>query len=87
MIEAQWRAVALDFQPTGKGDGKRLVEQLRKVVVAAPHALAEQIIAIGGKLHELGSAIEEDERQLHELTALLFNLSPEEERLVQRGRV
>ncbi|WP_353227445.1 hypothetical protein, partial [Novosphingobium sp.] len=47
----------------------------------------EQIIAIGGKLHELSKAIQDDERQLHELTALLFNLSPAEESMVLRGRV
>jgi hypothetical protein len=87
LIEAQWRVVALDFQPSGKGDAKRLVEQLRRVVVTAPAALAEQIIAIGGKLHGLSTEIRTDERQLHELTALLFNLSPEEERIVLNGRV
>ena len=87
LIEAQWRAVALDFQPSGKGDAKRLIGQLRKVVIAAPPALTAQIIAIGGELHALSAELQEDERHLHELTALLFNLSPDEERMVKQGRV
>lgn len=87
LVAAQWRAVALDFQPGGRTDAKRLIDQLRKVVVTAPPALAAQIIDIGAKLASLSEVIQDDERQLHELTALLFNLSDEEERMVLRGRV
>ena len=87
LIAAQWRAVALDFQPGGRNDAKRLIDQLRKVVVDAPPALAGQIIEIGAKLASLSDVIQDDERQLHELTALLFNLSDDEERLVLQGRV
>ena len=80
-------AVALDFQPGRRNDAKRLINQLRKVVVTAPPALAAQIIAIGAQLASLGSLIQHDEEQLHELTVLLFHLSDEEERLVLQGRV
>lgn len=86
LAEAQWCAVAIDFQPTGKGDAKRLVERLRRMVLAAPPAVTEQIVAIGRELTSISSEIDGDERQLHELTALLFHLSPEEERLVLQGR-
>ena len=87
LVAAQWRAFALDFQPGGRNDARRLIDQLRKVVVTAPPALATQIFEIGAKLASLSEVIEEDERQLHELTALLFNLPDEEERQVLQGRV
>lgn len=86
LIATQWRAFALSYTPSGKGDGKRLIDGLRKVVMEAPSALREQILAIGRKLVELGAVIADDERQLHELTATLFGLSPEEETMVLRGR-
>lgn len=87
LVAAQWRTIALDFQPGGRSDAKRLIDQLRKVVVTAPEALAGQIIAIGAQLASLSDVIKDDERQLHELTALLFNLSDDEEKLVLHGRV
>lgn len=86
LVAAQWRAFALAFAPSGKQDGKRLVDGLRKVVVEAPDALREQILNIGRELVELGRLIADDERQLHELTATLFGLTPAEEALVLRGR-
>lgn len=86
LIAAQWRAFALDFSATGKNDGKRLLDGLRKVVVDAPPALRDQILDVGKQLVELGAVIADDERQLHDLTAALFGLSPEEEALVLRGR-
>lgn len=86
LIEAQWRATALDFAPTGKGDAKRLVERLRKIVTDAEPALREQIIAIGHALAKVSDVLRDDERQLHEITAFLFGLSDEEKRLVERGR-
>lgn len=86
IVHTQWRAVALDFAPGGKGDAKRLVDRLRKVVVEAPDALRDQIIAIGEELDKLGGVIADDEKQLHELSAALFNLTAEEEELVMRGR-
>lgn len=85
LVEAQWRSVGLDFQPSGKGDAKRLVERLRRVATAADQAVAEQIIAIGQELAELTAVLREDENQLHELTCLLFNLTDEERSLVERG--
>lgn len=84
LLEAQWRSVALEFQPSGKGDAKRLVDRLRRVAAVADPALAEQIIALGGELAQLSSALRNDEEQLHELTCLLFNLSDEERSLVER---
>ena len=86
LIAAQWRALTLDFTVSGKGDGKRLVDALRKVVDEAPLALREQILDIGRQLVELGAVIADDERQLHDLTAALFNLTAEEEAMVLRGR-
>jgi actin-like ATPase involved in cell morphogenesis len=75
----------LEFQPSGKGDAKRMVNRLRRVATAAPPALAEQIITIGANLANLTAVLRDDETQLHELTCLLFNLSDDERRLVERG--
>lgn len=86
LVEAQWRAVALDFTPTGKGDAKRLIDRLRHVAASAEPAVAEQIIAIGAKLHQLGDVIRDDEAQLHELTCQMFKLTDDERRLVESGR-
>lgn len=86
LVEAQWRAIALAFRPSGRGDGKRLIERLRRIATVAEPAVAEQIIAIGGELAKLAAVLRGDEEQLHELTCLLFNLSDEERRLVEQGR-
>lgn len=86
LLEAQWRAVALDFEPTGKGDAQRLVARLRHVAMTADPAVGAQIVALGNKLARLTLALRNDEAQLHELTCLLFNLSDDERRLVEQGR-
>jgi hypothetical protein len=86
LIEAQWRAVSVDFGPTGKGDAKRLIDRLRKVATTADAAVTEQIIAIGHELAKLSSVLRDDEAQLHEMTCYLFNLTDEERRLVERTR-
>jgi len=86
LVAAQWRAVALDFQPSGKGDARRLVARLRHVATSADSAVAGQIVAIGDKLARLSRVIRDDEVQLHELTCHLFRLTDEERRLVESGR-
>lgn len=86
LIEAQWRCIALDFTPNGKGDGKRLIDRLRKVAKTAEAAVAKQIISIGKDLATLSDVLRDDESQLHELTCKLFNLTPEERALVDASR-
>lgn len=86
LVLAQWRGHALDFDPTGRSPAKSLVNKLRKVVLAAPAAVGRQIVDRGARLTELSATIAADERALHEITARLFNLSDEEERLVLTGR-
>jgi len=86
LVAAQWRCVALDFQPRGKDDAKRLVDRLRHVAVTADTTVAAQIIQIGEELATLGGVIRDDEAELHALTCRLFALSPEERRLVEAGR-
>ena len=83
---AQWRAIALDFAPSGKGDAKRLVDRLRKLALAADEAVAAQIIAIGEELAKLSDVLRDDEDQLHELTCEMFKLKPEERLLVEQSR-
>lgn len=87
LVEAQWRTIAVDFAPSGRGDAKRLVDRLRRVVVQADTALREQIMKTGSQLADLSDVIREDEAQLHEMTCFLFGLTDEERRLVERGRV
>jgi Eco57I restriction-modification methylase len=87
LVEAQWRAVAISFMPTGKDDARRLVARLRRVATEAAPAVAEQIIAIGRHLAGRAAVIRDDEKQLHDMTCALFRLTPAERRLVERGRV
>jgi hypothetical protein len=87
LVEAQWRAVAIDFEPTQKGDAKRLIDRLRKVAVTAEAAVGKQIIGIGKELADLSAVLRDDEEQLHEMTCYLFKLTDEERRLVERTRV
>lgn len=87
LVEAQWRAIAVGFSPTGKDDGKRLSDRLRRVATEARPEVATQIIEFGRRLAERDEVLREDERQLHELTCAMFKLTPEERALVERGRV
>lgn len=86
LVEAQWRAVAVDFTPSGKGDAKRLIDKVRKVVTDAEPALRQQIIEVGGELAKLSEEIRDYEKDLHEMTCHLFGLSDAERRLVESGR-
>lgn len=86
LVEAQWRAVAVEFAPTGKDDASRLVNKLRKVVTTADASVREQIIGIGVELARLSDVIRDDERDLHEMTCHLFGLTDEERRLIDQGR-
>jgi hypothetical protein len=86
LIAAQWRCVSLDFAPTGKGDGKRVIDRLRKVAKTADPAVTERIIVIGEALATLSDTLREDEAQLHELTCTLFNLTADERALVDASR-
>ena len=86
LVAAQWRCVSLDFTPTGKKDGQRLTDRLRKVATTADPAVAGQIIAIGQDLADLSTKLRADEQALHELTCKLFNLTPAERALVE-GKV
>jgi hypothetical protein len=86
LIAAQWRCISLDFAPTGKGDGKRVIDRLRKVAKTADPAVTERIIVIGETLATLSDTLREDETQLHELTCTLFNLTADERALVDASR-
>lgn len=86
LLLAQWQCVALTFEAGGKDDGKKLIERLRMVARTADPAIAEQIIALSATLGEQTTALQDCERELHELTCRLFDLTPEERALVERGR-
>jgi hypothetical protein len=80
---AQWQVVALGFEPKGKGDGKRLADALRTVGETAADALRSQIIERQEQLSAETQSLRELERQLHESTCRLFDLSPAERQLVE----
>lgn len=86
LVEAQWRAVAIALTPAGKDDAARLIGRLRRVATEADPAVTEQIVAIGRRLADRDAVLRDDERQLHEMTCRLFKLTPDERRLVERGR-
>ena len=86
LVAAQWRAVALGFEPRGRKDGERLVKLLRRVAVAAEPAVLRQILDLAQELGELDGDLRADEAALHEMTCRLFALTPEERRLVEAGR-
>lgn len=79
---AQWQAIALAFEPKGRGDGKRLVDLLRAVADEAPAAVRAQIIERQQALSMLGAELRNGEAALATITARLFALTPEELRLV-----
>ena len=86
LIEAQWRATAIAFQPTGKDDARRLVARLRRVATTADAETARQIVTIGRALAARDVVLRDDEAQLHEMTCRLFKLTPKERALVEAGR-
>ena len=86
LLLAQWRSVALTFDPLGREDGKRLSERLRYVAMTAAPEVSARIVECGTALEDLTLRIRTGEAALHEMTCLLFNLSPAERRLVERGR-
>jgi len=80
---AQWQVVALGFEPKGKGDGKRLADALRTVGETAANSLRSQIIERQEQLLRVTQSLRELERELHEITCRLFELSRGERRLVE----
>jgi len=86
LLLAQWRCVALTFEAGGKDDGKKLIERIRIVARTADPAIAEQIVSLSVKLGKQTATLQDNERELHELTCRLFDLTPEERALVERGR-
>ena len=89
LVEAQWRCVALDFAPSGKGYAKRLMDRLRKVASVEEPAITERIIAVNQSLGALSEILRDDEAQLQEMTCRMFNLTLAERQLVEnaRGRI
>ncbi len=79
---AQWQAVALAFEPGGRGAGKRLLDQLRTVADEADPPLRAQIIERQQALSALGVELAALEAALADITARLFALTPAERRLI-----
>lgn len=80
---AQWQAIALGFEPKGKGDALRLINLLRAAAEKAPPTLREQIMDRQRSLSTLAAELRNLEAQLHDMTCRLFALTPEERRLVE----
>ncbi len=82
-ILAQWQVVALGFEPTGRGDAKRLTDQLRTVGADAEAEVRSQIIERQSQLAALGATLRDLERQLHSITCRLYDLTLAERQLVE----
>lgn len=82
-ILAQWQVIALGFEPTGKGDAKRLTDLLRTVGAEAETEVRNQIIERQRQLAELGATLRDFERKLHAVTCRLYDLTPAERQLVE----
>lgn len=83
---AQWQAIALGYEPNGKGNGKRLIDLLRAVADEAPAVVRGQIIERQQALSTLAIELRALEASLHEITCRLFELTPEERRMVEQHR-
>lgn len=86
LLLAQWQSVALTFEAGSKDGGKKLIERLRNVARTADPDTADQIVSLSAALGTQTRQLRDDERKLHELTCRLFDLTPEERALVERGR-
>jgi len=83
---AQWQAIALAFEPSARGNGKRLVDLLRTVADEAPPAVRTQIVERQQALSTLAIELATLEAALHDITCRLFDLTPAERRLVAARR-
>jgi hypothetical protein len=86
LILAQWQSVALTFDAGVRNAAKKLIEALRRVALAPEKVLRDQIIALAEKLEDLTQKVRKQERDLHEITCALFDLSLEERLMVELGR-
>lgn len=84
-IAAQWKLLAASFSVTPKTDGKKLSAALRRLSVPDNPAVVRQIIDLQYRLADLEAEITEVERDLNALLYGLYNLSPEDIRLVEVG--
>jgi hypothetical protein len=80
---AQWQAIALGFEPNGRGNGKRLLDQLRSVADEAPPVLRTQIIEYQSELSAIAVELSALEANLHDISCRLFDLSPAERQMVE----
>jgi hypothetical protein len=84
-ILAQWKVLAATFAITGKTDGKKLANALRKLVVADNTALVQQIIALEKELSALEANIARQEAEMNALVNRLYGLTEAEAQLVAKG--
>jgi hypothetical protein len=84
-IAAQWKLLAATFSVTPSTDGKKLSAALRRLGVPDNPAAVQQIIEFQGRLAELEVEIADAEREMNALLYRLYQLSPDEIRLVEAG--
>jgi hypothetical protein len=82
-IAAQWKLLAATFSVTPTTDGKKLSAALRKLSVSDNLAAVQQIIDLQRRLTVLETEIADAERELNALLYRLYDLSPEDIRLVE----
>ena len=84
-IAAQWKLLAATFSITPKTDGKKLSAALRRLSVPDNPDAVGQIIDLQDTLADLETEISEAERELNAILYGLYELSPEDIRLVEAG--
>ena len=84
-IVAQWKLLASAFSVTEKTDGKKLANALRKIGETENAALVDQIINLQQQVSTIDAEINRIEPELNALTYRLYELTPNEIRLVESG--
>ena len=82
-IAAQWKVLAATYSVTPATDGKRLSRALRRLSLPDNPAAVQHVISLQDELAGLDAEIADAERELNVLLYRLYDLSPEDIRLVE----
>jgi chaperone required for assembly of F1-ATPase len=85
LIAAQWNAKCSSFKPSGKDPAKKLVNDLRRLIVTTNQALIGQVLRYQADIERLQREIAELEEATDQLLFAAYELTPEEIRMVRAG--
>ncbi|MCP4329878.1 MAG: N-6 DNA methylase [Alphaproteobacteria bacterium] len=84
-ILAQWKLLATTYSVTEKTDGKRLANALRKIGETDSAAVVDQVVRLQQHVSSVEEEIDRIETELNALTYRLYDLTPDEIRLIEGG--